>query len=208
MLRTTLRFTCVLAFGLAGSLVLAQEFSADIVNLKRESGGMSKIYVGKDKVRMESQDRQGGPGAFIIDEAKNTRVALMPDKHMYMDFGQMPMLPLAFSFWRPTDANDACSQWLKIAEQMKTRNKVSNCTKVGSDSVNGRSAVKYQGTSTDGKTTYVWVDTKLRFVVKTEGADSGMEMRNIQEASQPASMFEIPAGYTKFDMGSMMKQPQ
>jgi hypothetical protein len=33
-----------------------------------------------------------------------------------------------------------------------------------------------------------------------------MELRNIQEGSQPASLFEIPAGYTKFDMGGAMRQ--
>jgi len=33
-------------------------------------------------------------------------------------------------------------------------------------------------------------------------------MRNIQEGAQPASLFEIPAGYTKMDMGSMMQQKQ
>jgi hypothetical protein len=32
-------------------------------------------------------------------------------------------------------------------------------------------------------------------------------VRNIQEGSQPASLFEVPAGYTKFDMGGAMKQP-
>jgi hypothetical protein len=50
------------------------------------------------------------------------------------------------------------------------------------------------------------VDTELRCVVKTGEAAGGFELRNIHEASQPASLFEVPAGYTKFDMGGMMKQ--
>jgi len=44
--------------------------------------------------------------------------------------------------------------------------------------------------------------------VKWEGKNASWELRNIQEGSQPASLFEVPAGYTKFDMGSMMQRPQ
>ena len=51
-----------------------------------------------------------------------------------------------------------------------------------------------------------WIDRKLRFLVKTESAKGrGMELRNIQEGPQQASLFEIPAGYKKIEMGDMMK---
>jgi len=52
----------------------------------------------------------------------------------------------------------------------------------------------------------MWLDPKLRFPVKWEGKNGSGELRNIQEGSQPSSLFEIPSGYTKFDMGAMMKQ--
>jgi hypothetical protein len=32
-------------------------------------------------------------------------------------------------------------------------------------------------------------------------------LRNIQEGTQPASLFEIPDGFTKMDLGGMMQQP-
>jgi hypothetical protein len=54
----------------------------------------------------------------------------------------------------------------------------------------------------------VWVDTKLHCVVKTDGAEGSIEPQNIQEGPQPASLFEVPAGYTKFDMGMMRQRPQ
>jgi hypothetical protein len=79
---------------------------------------------------------------------------------------------------------------------------------MGSDSLNGRSSVKYEGVSNQGEKSHIWVDTKLRCVVKTDEAAGGFELRNIREASQPASLFEVPAGYTKFDMGGMMRQPR
>ncbi len=86
-----------------------------------------------------------------------------------------------------------------------------SCHKIGSETVNGRSTVKYEGTNAKGETSNVWVDPKLRFPVKWEGKNGSWELRNIQEGTQPASLFEIPADYKKFDMGNMggmMQRPQ
>lgn len=104
--------------------------------------------------------------------------------------------------------NDACPGWEKTAEQAGTDKNWGSCTKIGSDRLNGRSAVKYEGVSNKGEKGYVWVDSKLRYVVKMEDAHGTIELRNIREGSQPASLFEIPSGYTKLDMGAMMKQRQ
>jgi hypothetical protein len=46
-------------------------------------------------------------------------------------------------------------------------------------------------------------------LIKTAGGTGGgIELRNIQEGSQPSSLFEVPAGYMKMDMGAMMQQRQ
>lgn len=208
MLRTTLRLFCALAFMLVSAGALAQEFSADVVDLKGSNLNLNKIYVGKDKVRVNANESGNamGPGAIIIDEAQKIHIGLIPQQHMYMEI-PMTMYPRALRLFHVSDVNDACPQWKAAIEEMKG-NKYGTCTKLGSDSLNGRSAVKYQGTSTDGKTSYIWVDTKLHCVVKTEDANSSMELRNIKEGAQPASLFEIPSDYTKFDMGSMMQRGQ
>jgi len=208
MLRVTLRHLCVLAFGLAGSLVLAQEFSADVVNQKQDNGGLKKVYAAKDKIRFEVEGKNAamGPSALILDEAQNKYIVIMAERHMYMDAPQVMVRPLINRFWRVQDVNDACPQWKKTAEEGGVARNWGSCTKVGSDTVNGRSTVKYEGISTKGEKSYVWVDTKLHCVVKTDAVAGGIELRNIQEGSQPASLFEIPAGYTKFDMGAMMQR--
>lgn len=203
-------FFCLAGFLAIGHLAFAQEFSADVHDLKRENGGISKLYAGKYKVRFEgqSQSEAMGPTAVIIDEAQKKNIVLMPQRHMYMD-APLPMVkPLITQFWRVDDVNDACPQWKKTAEQAGTYKNWGSCTKVGSDSLNGRSAVKYEGVSAKGEKSYVWVDAKLHCVVKMDGTGGGIELRNIQEGSQPASLFEIPAGYTKFDMGGMGQRPQ
>ena len=81
------------------------------------------------------------------------------------------------------------------------------CKRIGPERVNGRSTVKYEATSPKGEHVTGWIDPKLKFLVKTESAQGrGMELRNIQEGPQQASLFEVPAGYQKMDMGDMMKR--
>ena len=47
---------------------------------------------------------------------------------------------------------------------------------------------------------------RTTLLVKWQGHSSAGELRNIQEGTQSASLFEIPAGYTKMDIGHMMQQ--
>src|ERR1017187_4794766 len=41
-------------------------------------------------------------------------------------------------------------------------NKGGTCRKVGNDTVNGRSTVKYEGTNANGDSSTFWIDPKLR----------------------------------------------
>jgi outer membrane lipoprotein-sorting protein len=66
--------------------------------------------------------------------------------------------------------------------------------------------VKYEATNANGDVNHFWLDPKLRFPVKWQTKSSNGELRNIQEGAQPASLFEVPAGFTKMDMGGMMMQ--
>jgi hypothetical protein len=132
-----------------------------------------------------------------------TSTVLMDQQHMYMEMpvqaqGQQK---IAYNFFRTGDAENACSDWGQLP-----RNQGGTCHKAGSETVNGRSTVKYETTNANGDAGTFWIDPKLRFPVKWQGKNSSGELRNIQEGSQPSALFEIPAGYTKFDMGAMMKQ--
>jgi hypothetical protein len=209
VIRRMVRGSCLVALLMIAPLGLAQEFSADVVNTK-DNGEPKKLYAGKDKVRFEVETRNAGmgPTAVILDEGQNKYTVVMSERRMYMDAPTTMVKPLMTHYWRVQDVNDACPEWKKTAEQAGTYKNWGGCTKMGSDSLNGRSAVKYEGVSNQGEKSHIWVDTKLRCVVKTDEAAGGFELRNIHEASQPASLFEVPAGYTKFDMGGMMKQPR
>ena len=156
------------------SCCLAQDFSADVVNLK-DGGhmGITKILVGGNKARFEIKEDSMGPGAVIWDMDQQKYFVLMPARHMYMEFGQnMPQRN--FAFWRPSNVNDACPEWRNLVQQLKNSQQLGTCSKVGETVLNGRSA------------------------------GSGMELRNIQEGSQPGNLFVIPSDYQKMDMGGMM----
>ena len=193
---------CLVLFSLVTTAAFSQQdFSADLVNnAEKASSTPAKIYASKDKMRFEGHEQNGHTGTLIINFAAQTTDILVPDRKMYVEsaMGRGPGAQRSFNFFRAADAENACDEWQKMATKPG-----GTCHKIGPEVVNGRSTVKYQGTSAEGDVTYVWIDPKLRFPVKWQGKNSGGELRNIQEEAQPASLFVVPADYQKLDMGNM-----
>lgn len=208
MIRSMVRVCCCLGVLLPASLVMAQDFSADVVNGK--GNDIRKVYSasGKARFEFEKQNQMMGSIAAIVDEAQHKFFLVLPERRMYLDsWPAMMNKPTILQYWHVQDVNDACSQWKKLAEQQDTYKNWGGCTKIGSDSLSGRSTVKYEGVDKKGAKNYIWVDTKLHCVIKMdEGTGGGIELTNIKEGSQPASLFEVPAGYTKVDLAALMGQ--
>lgn len=206
MLRWITRVSCSCALMLAASFAVAQaEFSAEIVDLQKSgTPTQAKIYFAKDKMRIESQTASAHGSAVIINYATQTGDVLMAQQHMYMEMpmqAQSQRMGYASAFFHAGDVENACGDWQKMGHEGST------CHKVGTETVSGRSTVKYETTNASGDVSHFWLDPKLRFPVKWEGKSNSGELRNIQEGAQPASLFEIPAGFTKMDLGGMMQQP-
>jgi hypothetical protein len=208
-MNTTMRTSCLIALLLAASVGFAQtEFSAEMVDTQKSDQSNGKMYFSKDKVRFEpaKKDPRSG-GAVIMNLTTQTTTVLMDQQHMYMEMpAQMAAQRTAYNFFRTGDVETACFDWMQLPQ-----NKGGSCHRVGNETVNGRSTVKYEGTNAKGETGDVWLDPKLRFPVKWQGKNASWELRNLQEGTQPASLFEIPADYKKFDMpnmGGMMQRPQ
>jgi hypothetical protein len=207
MLKSTVRLSCFCFLVLSAALVAAQaEFSADIFDLQKSGdSSQAKIYFAKDKMRVEPQGvnaRSGG--AVIVNFATQTALVLMTQQHMYMEMPvQMQAQRLAYSFFQTADVENACTDWQKTGH-----NQDNTCRKIGSDTVNGRSVIKFETTNKNGDVSHFWLDPKLRFPVKWEGKNNSGELRNIQEGAQPATLFEVPAGFTKMQLPGGMPMPQ
>jgi len=202
-----LRWTLMLFFLLFTMLAFAQEdFSADLVDTSNgKTSPKTKIYATTDKLRFEPQEA-GPQHAVIVDLSTHMAHALMPDRKMYMEFPE-EQTPGAHRWtrelFRPSDPGNACSEWLKLPA-----NQGGSCKSLGSETVNGRSTIKYEGTNAKGETGYAWVDKKIGFPVKWQSKDQSWELQNIQEGSQPLKLFAVPADYQKFQMPAGMQTMQ
>lgn len=179
---------------------LGQEFSAEMVRQKPPGTPTTNVSVNNNLVRFEVNG-QTKKSYVIIDLSKRTSSMVLPDNQTYVVSppGHMPSpIPL----FHVDDPDNACTAWEKSVQQPGT------CTKVGTDTVNGRSTVKYMGTADNGDSGTAWVDSKLHFVIKWEGQKTAAELQKIQEGPQSASLFQIPSDYEKLDPAAMRQQQQ
>jgi hypothetical protein len=191
--------SCKLAFRLTGMLLLiwasrpapAQEFSAEMVRQKPEGTPTTKVSVSRGMARFEVTG-QTKKSFVIVNLVQRTSSMVLPDAKSYV-VSAPGRTPSSIPLLHIEDPDNACQVW----EQ--TTNHPGTCKKVGDDTVNGRSTVKYTGTAENGDTGTAWVDRKLHFVIKWEGQKSAAELQNIQEGPQAATLFQIPSDYEKLD---------
>jgi len=75
--------------------------------------------------------------------------------------------------------------------------------------VDGRTAQKWDGTASEGRHGSLWYDPKLNVIVKVlrvskGGVQSGYELRNIKEGTQPPALFEFPNDYREFTLPELL----
>ena len=197
-----------LAFRWTGSLLLiwactpaySQEFSAEMVRQKPAGAPTTQISVSKDKVRFDVNG-QSKKSYVIIDLTKRASVMVLPANKTYI-MTAPGRIPSSIPLLHIDDPENACPAWEKALNNPGT------CKKVGDDTLNGRSTVKYTGTADNGDTGTAWVDRKLHFVIKWEGEKGAAELQNIKEGPQDASLYQIPTDYQKMDVTAARKSGQ
>jgi hypothetical protein len=157
-----------------------------------------KFFFTATKTRTDMQT-PGGSVSTITDVPGKKVLLVMHDRKMYMEhnvnqagpMGRGPKPPEV----KPFDHANPCAN-----------HEGTTCKKVGTETVNGRSCDKWEFTK-DGKLDNTeWIDRKLHVIIKSVREDgSGFEFQNLKEGPQPESVFAIPAGYQRFDMGNMMR---
>ena len=220
-MRTVNRLLLLAIVVCAPSIVLAQtaSFSADMVmtmvgkqaaemkqyleTLKKQgmkvpdaaTGSTSRVYVSglKMRVDMNAGDQKSSMLADMAEGGKSYLVG-HTDK-TYIEFNsQKKDRKKALDVARFLRGGDLCAM---LAEE----NPKGSCRKLGSKVIGGRSCDEYEGLDERGRKQTMCVDTKLHFPLRTVTDSAVTEMKNIVEGSQPASLFVLPAGYTKKELG-------
>ena len=187
------------------------EYSADMI---METGGHvinSKIYHAIGGKERQEINLNGNTQIMILRQDKKLSWMLMPEQKMYMEM----------------NLDQAKQKMDKQNENMDVNDCKIDVKPMGDESVNGVMATKNKiSMSCPNKANYegyMWV-TKDGIMVKMDAIAEGegdklhikIDLNNLKIAEQNPSLFEVPAGYKKFDMsmsgfGSMgkgMAQPQ
>jgi hypothetical protein len=181
-----------------GQPVHAQQFSADLVSRSASGesvGAPGKLYVAGQKVRIETPDLPGG--FFVVDSAVPSAYLVRPAQRVFMDAKQSSRI---IRLLVPLNSADPCPQWRSMAELAGLPDSDQwRCNDEGRDNVDGRDTVRFRVLTPQGYS-IGWIDLQLRFPLKVQTDDGTViALQHITEAPQPASEFEIPADYKKFD---------
>lgn len=187
----------ILLFSFSAIAQAPSHFSADMIMHSQRGDMKGKMFFAGPKIRMDMQS-PGGSISNITDISAKKNYMLMHNSAMYMEhdldkpypMGRSPRTPVIREF----DPSNPCANRPEMT-----------CKKVGSETVNGRDCEKWEFSKGGQLDETNWIDKKLHVPVKSVQADgTSWELQNIKEGAQPATRFEIPSGYQKFDMGGMM----
>jgi hypothetical protein len=171
-------FPFLLLSFLSVNLGIAGEFSADLVLKDRDAQKITgRIFVQDDKIRQEILE-EGEKQVMIFRPDIGVIWLITPEEEMYIE---MPY---------QTD-NKRFEKWSAEREN--------NAKFIGAETISGFSCKKYE-TEEEGEKTYFWVSDKVPLPLKVQYKDGSMEYKNIKQVSLPASLFEVPAEYTKMVM--------
>ncbi len=196
--------TAVFIAVLVPHVASAQQFSAEL--LRRDAAGQiskGRLLVAGDKIRIEAPDLQ--TGFFLVRTDAKTAYFVQLDRRVFMDARQSSILT---ELLVPIDPDAPCQQWQQMAEisGSATGGAAWQCNRIGTETHDGHTIVKYDMTSPRGKRYSGWIDPQLRYVVRFEADDgSTTELTNVQEVRQPDDAFMIPPGLRKFDPMQLME---
>ena len=172
---------------------VAVGYSADMVSRMGQIKIKGKVYVGRDRWRMDIFDPTGKKMITITRADKGVSYVLMPEDKTYME---SPM--------RGAEGQMMMDLSKKLPGEIERK-------KLGKEKVSGILCDKYKIVSeiptpmgkTEAITAYIWISMD-GIPVKSQIADGSASstLTNIKRGAQPASLFEIPAGYKKWEMPS------
>jgi hypothetical protein len=176
----------------------AQQFSADLVY--RKAGGAEaagRLNVLDRKVRIQTPDLPAGH--FIVHGDAAAAYFVRSAQRIFMDAKQSNPLTQLFV---PVDPDDPCAQWQAMARGTGAADGDAHwrCERIGDDWLAQRRTIKYRAIAPGNRSYLAWIDPWLGFTIRLETEDgTSVAITNVVEVPQPDSLFEISAGYRKFD---------
>ena len=157
---------------------LAEDFSADMAMTSQGQTTKAKVYMSGGKIRVEPAD-----GSMIMITRTDRKVVwmIMPQQKSYME--------------TPLDDSGKPKVGEKVEGEISRK-------EVGSETIDGRKTTKFLVTvaTPEGQQQFhQWYASDFKMGVRTAALDGSWkeEYRNIKLGAQPASLFELPGGYSK-----------
>jgi hypothetical protein len=189
----------------AQALYADQSFSADLLTIDASGQTTEKgeLDVRGGKVRIVPAGN--AKDYFIIDIVAESAYLVRPARRVFMDSRQSSRLTQLLV---PVDPADPCPQWQHMAKIAGVGGAGAwHCERVGNDMHDGRAEIMYRVTSPAGRVSSIWVDARFRFLARLRDEDgTGFELGTIKEGPQSDGLFELPAGYGKFDPRELIER--
>ncbi|MEO5356752.1 MAG: DUF4412 domain-containing protein [Nitrospirae bacterium YQR-1] len=182
--RVLVSFVLVLLFSAVSH---ALDFSADMIYTAKGTKTEGKMFFTKDKIRMDMSTPE--KVSTITREDKKVVWSILHKQKMYME------TPIQHSTQKPMVDE-------KVDGELSRK-------EVGKETIDGHSCTKYMVTYKSGgkeQQIYQWMASDIIFPVKTSAVDGSwsQEYKNIKTGSQPADIFEVPAGFNKMEIPAGM----
>jgi hypothetical protein len=190
-----------------GAPARAQQFTGDIVQTNpgaQAPAAAGKIHVSGNKVRIETSDVPDG--FFVVDAGVPASYFVRQSTHVFMESRQSSQLTQLLV---PVDVDDPCRQWQAMSALAagNSQNDAWTCQRIGQGTAGAPDTIEYRASQPGGGTISAWIDPRLKWPVRLVLAGGvAVDLKGIQEQPQPANLFEIPAGYRKFDPKALLER--
>jgi hypothetical protein len=176
-----------------------EENGTDSAGNRRDIKG--KMYFSRPHLRMDMQQPGHPLIILLVNTATETTDMLYPEQHKYMEIKADPK--------HPKEPGGMATEVAAQRSNPCADGSDTICKNVGTEQVNGRTCEHWQITDKKGKAIgEVWFDKSLHVGIKSVSDRGTRELTNVKEGEQPATLFKIPVGYQKIDLGRMMHSRQ
>jgi len=184
----------------------AQQFSADLVTTRGDGEAAvaaGKLRVSNGNVRIETPEL--ADGFFLVNGARPTAYFVRPAARTFMEARQSSRLTRIFV---PVDPGEPCRQWQIMARLAGAADQSDwRCERVGEATIGGRNTTAYRIVSTPGRELFGWIDIARQFPLRIKMEDgSTITAENVRDEPQPAQLFEVPQGFRKFDLETLIQR--